>query len=150
MGAEPRRFECRRCGASLDLKQNGLKLIVIDPRYTETAAKADLWLPLRPGSDLALALAWLNVIIWEGLYDQTFIENCCIGFEELAQHVRQYTPEWAAPLTWLDAELIRTGARMYANNKPGNIQWGAPWTSREIGGRRHPCPGPAARCYRQP
>lgn len=108
----------------LDLKKNGLKVIVIDPRYTESAAKADLWLPLRPGSDVALALAWLNVIIWEGLYDQQFIENCCIGFNDLAQHVHQYTPEWAAPLTWLDPELIRAGARMYATNKPGNIQWG--------------------------
>jgi len=109
----------------IDLKQNGLKVIVVDPRFTETASKADLWLPLRPGSDAALALAWLNVIIWEGLYDQTFIENCCIGFDGLAQHVKQYTPEWAVPLTWLDPELIRKGARMYANNKPGNIQWGA-------------------------
>ena len=105
-------------------KQAGMKIIVIDPRYSETAAKADLWLPLRPGSDSALALAWLNVIIWEGLYDQSFIENCCIGFDELAQHVAQYTPEWAAPLTWLDPDLIRQGARMYATNKPGNIQWG--------------------------
>jgi thiosulfate reductase/polysulfide reductase chain A len=107
-----------------DLKKKGLKVIVIDPKFTETAAKADLWLPLRPGSDLALALAWLNVIIWEGLYDQAFIENCCVGFDELSQHVRQYTPEWAAPLTWLDAELIRESARMYATQKPGNIQWG--------------------------
>ena len=107
-----------------ELKKQGLKLIVIDPRFTETAAKADLWLPLRPGSDLALALAWLNVIIWEGLYDQAFIENCCTGFDELSQHVRDYTPEWAAPLTWLSAEQIRAGARMYAQNKPGNIQWG--------------------------
>jgi len=107
-----------------DLKDNGLKVIVIDPRFTETAAKADLWLPLRPGSDAALALAWLNVIIWEGLYDQQFIENCCVGFDELAQHVQGFTPEWAAPLTWLDEDLIRQGAHMYANNKPGNIQWG--------------------------
>ena len=110
--------------AITDFKKKGLKLIVIDPRFTETAAKADLWLPLRPGSDVALALAWLNVIIWEGLYDQAFIENCCIGFDKLAEHVKQYTPEWAAPLTWLDPELIREGARMYATNKPGNIQWG--------------------------
>jgi anaerobic selenocysteine-containing dehydrogenase len=107
-----------------DLKSKGLKVIVIDPRFTETAAKADLWLPLRPGSDLALALAWLNVIIWEGLYDKAFIENCCVGFNELAQHVQQYTPEWAAQLTWLDAGLIRESARMYATQKPGNIQWG--------------------------
>jgi len=107
-----------------EFKKKGLKLIVIDPRFTESAAKADLWLPLRPGSDSALALAWLNVIIHEGLYDQEFVENSCVGFDELAQHVQQYTPEWAAPLTWLDSELIRESARMYATNKPGNIQWG--------------------------
>ena len=107
-----------------DLKQNGLKVIVIDPRFSETASKADLWLPLRPGSDVALALAWLNVIIRENLYDQQFIENCCVGFQDLVKHVRGYTPEWAAPLTWLDPELIRKSARMYATTKPGNIQWG--------------------------
>ncbi|NLP43945.1 MAG: molybdopterin-dependent oxidoreductase, partial [Peptococcaceae bacterium] len=106
------------------LKKKGLKIIVIDPRYTETAAKADLWLPLRPGSDLALALAWLHVIIYEGLADYQFIEENCIGFEELTSHVEQFTPEWAAPLTWLDPELIRESARMYAMNRPGNIQWG--------------------------
>ncbi|MGV8084266.1 MAG: molybdopterin-dependent oxidoreductase [Coriobacteriia bacterium] len=105
-------------------KNNGLKVIVIDPRYTETAAHADLWLPLRPGSDVALALAWLHVIIYEGLYDGEFTSNWCVGFDELAQHVAQYTPEWAAEITWLDPELIRQSARMYATNKPGNIQWG--------------------------
>lgn len=107
-----------------ELKRQGMKLIVIDPKFTETAAKADLWLPLRPGSDAALALAWLNVIIWEGLYDQQFVENCTVGFEQLTQHVAQYTAEWAAPLTWLAPEKIRQGARMYAQHKPGNIQWG--------------------------
>ncbi len=106
------------------LKSQGLKVIVIDPRYTETAAKADLWLPLRPGSDLALALAWLHVIIYEGLCDYTFIEENCVGFDELTLHVEQYTPEWAAPLTWLTPDQIREGARMYAMNRPGNIQWG--------------------------
>ena len=107
-----------------ELQKKGLKLIVIDPRYTETAAKADLWLPLRPGSDLALALAWLNVIIFEGLFDQDFVENNCVGFSELVDHVEDFTPEWAESLTWLSADLIREGARMYAMNKPGNIQWG--------------------------
>lgn len=107
-----------------ELKEKGLKVIVIDPRFTETAAKADVWLPLRPGSDLALALAWLNVIIFEGLYDQEFVANYCEGFAELADHIEQYTPEWAEPLTWLSADQIRESARMYATNKPGNIQWG--------------------------
>lgn len=107
-----------------ELQMKGLKVIVIDPRFTETAAKADLWLPLRPGSDLALALAWLNVIIWEGLANYEFIEANCVGYQELAEHVEQFTPEWAAPLTWLSPDLIRESARMYATNKPGNIQWG--------------------------
>lgn len=103
---------------------NGTKIIVIDPRLTESAAKADLWLPLRPGTDAALALAWLNVIIYEGLYNQTFVENCCFGWDKLVQHMRPYTPEWAAPITWIDAKKIRAGAHMYATNRPGNIQWG--------------------------
>lgn len=108
-----------------DLKQNnGLKIICIDPRFTVTAAHADMWLPIRPGADLALALAWINVIIKEELYDFDFVEDYCYGFQELAAHVEKYTPEWAEPLTWLDAELIRKSARMYATNTPGNIQWG--------------------------
>ncbi len=105
-------------------EQNDLKIIVIDPRFTETAAKADLWLPLRPGTDAALALAWLNVIIEQDLYDHHFVENCCVGFEELREHVKPYTPEWAAPITWLSAELIQQGARLYATRRPGNLQWG--------------------------
>ncbi|UWG98230.1 molybdopterin-dependent oxidoreductase [Dehalobacter sp. DCM] len=107
-----------------ELREKGLKIIVIDPRFTETAAKCDMWLPVRPGSDLALALAWLNVILYEGLYDPDFVENQCVGFGELFAHVEQFTPEWAEPLTWIPAEQIRESARMYAMNRPGNIQWG--------------------------
>lgn len=108
-------------------KQNGLKLIVVDPRYSETAAHADLWLPLRPGSDTALSLAMLNVIINEFLYDFKFVKEWCVGFNELRDHIQQYTPEWAAPLTWLEPDQIREAARMYATNTPGNIQWGCTW-----------------------
>ncbi|MDO0824950.1 molybdopterin-containing oxidoreductase family protein [Desulfosporosinus nitroreducens] len=107
-----------------ELQRKGLKIIVIDPRYTETAAKADLWLPLRPGSDCALALAMLHVIIYEGLADDAFIAENCVGYEELAAHVADFSPEWAAPLTWLTEEQIREVATIYATNKPGNIQWG--------------------------
>ncbi len=110
-----------------DLQKAGLKIIMVDPRYSETASKADLWLPLRPGSDAALALSMLRTIIWEGLYDREFVAQWCDGFEELKQHVKPYTPEWAAPITWLDPEQIRTAARMYAMNTPGCIQWGCTW-----------------------
>ena len=68
-------------------KANGVKLIVVDPRYTETAAHADLWLPLRPGSDAALSLAMLNVILNEFLYDFDFVENWCTDIDELRDHM---------------------------------------------------------------
>lgn len=105
----------------------GIKLIVVDPRYSETAAHADLWLPLRPGSDTALSLAMINVIINERLYDQNFVATWCEGFEELSEHIQQYSPEWAAEETWLTPDQIREAARMYATNTPGNIQWGCTW-----------------------
>ena len=114
-----------------DLQKAGLKLIVIDPRFSETAAHADLWLPLRPGSDTALALAMIHVIIYEGMVNQEFCTDWCIGYDELVQHVAQYSPEWASKKTWLDPELIRTAARMYAKNTPGNIQWGC--TADQLG-----------------
>ena len=108
-------------------KQTGMKIIVVDPRYTETAAHADLWLPLRPGSDTAFALAMINVIINERLYDANFVATWCEGFEELSAHIQQYTPEWAAEKTWLTVDQIKEAARMYATNTPGNIQWGCTW-----------------------
>ena len=66
----------------------------------------------------------MNVIINEGLCDYQFINTWCSDFQELASHVAAYTPEWAAPLTWLEPDQIRTAARMYATNTPGCIQWG--------------------------
>ena len=110
-----------------DLQLNGLKIVVVDPRYSETAAKADLWLPLRPGSDTALALAMVHTIIFEGMVDYNFVGEWCNDFDALSDHMEQYSPEWAAPITWLDPEQIRQAARMYAMNRPSNIQWGCTW-----------------------
>ena len=110
-----------------DLQMGGLKIIVVDPRYSETAQHADLWLPLRPGSDAALALAMLHTILYEGMANYDFIDKWCSGYEELLEHVAEYTPEWAAPITWLEPDQIRTAARMYAMNTPGCIQWGCTW-----------------------
>jgi anaerobic selenocysteine-containing dehydrogenase len=102
----------------------GVKMIVIDPRFSETAAKADLWLPIRPGSDNALALAWLNVIISEGLYDCDFVRELTRGFEELAGRVQEYTLDWAAKKTGVPVKKIEEAARMYAMAKPACIVWG--------------------------
>jgi anaerobic selenocysteine-containing dehydrogenase len=99
-------------------KQNGAKLIVIDPRFTQTTSKADLWLQVRPGTDDALALSMLNVIINEELYDKEFVDKWCLGFEQLRERVQKYPPRWAADITWVPEEEIFHAARMYARNKP--------------------------------
>ncbi len=98
----------------------GRKLIYLDPRFTKTAAKADKWFPIKPGTDMAFALAMLNVIIGENLYDKAFVREHCTGFEELAAHVTQYTPEWAQGETGIEASEIRTVAREFAQT-PGAV-----------------------------
>ena len=101
--------------------REGARLMVIDPRPIPMAKRADLWLRIRPGTDMALALAMQNVIINEKLYDKEFVEKYCSGFDELTEHVREYTPEWAAEITGLPKEDIVKAARMYATNTPGCI-----------------------------
>ena len=100
------------------------KVIVVDPRRTGLAAKADFWLQLRPGSECALALAMIRTIVSEGLYDREFVENHSFGFDRLADHVRPFTPEWAEPITRVPAEQIRAAARTLAATRPAAIQWG--------------------------
>jgi thiosulfate reductase/polysulfide reductase chain A len=98
--------------------KRGTKLIVVDPRRTDLAKRADMWLQIRPGTDQALILAMLHTVISEQLYDREFVENYCNGFAELSAHIKQYTPEWAAQITWLSADQIRQAARLYATTKP--------------------------------
>jgi anaerobic selenocysteine-containing dehydrogenase len=100
------------------------KIIVVDPRRTELAEKADVWLRVRPGADDALALAMLNVIIGERLYDEPFVRQHTHGFDALAAHVERFTPEWAEPVTWVPAEKIRAAARLFARTRPAMMEWG--------------------------
>ena len=79
---------------------------------------------LRPGTDLALALGMLNVIINENLYDKAFVEQWTLGFNELKDHIKDYTPEKVAEITWVPVEHIVEAARLYANSKSACIQWG--------------------------
>ena len=102
----------------------GTKLIVIDPIKSQLAEKADLWLQLRPGTDLALALSMINVIVSEESYDKEFVRNWTAGFGELKGHAQDYSPGTVAEITWLDKEKIIQAARIYASNKPACIQWG--------------------------
>jgi len=98
--------------------------ILVDPRKPSSAGTVDLWLPLRPGSDAAMALGWINLIIEEGLYDKGFVERHCHGFDELRERAREYPLAKVADLTWCDPELIARAARLYATTRPGCILWG--------------------------
>ena len=113
------------CGGRVEraLRQ-AKKVIVIDPRKIGPARRADHWLQLRPGTDGALALAMLHLIIAEDRYDHEFVEKYTNGFEKLRAHVRPFTPEWAAAITRLKADDIRAAARTYAGARPACIQWG--------------------------
>ncbi len=99
------------------------KLIYLDPRFTKTAAKADEWYPIKPGTDMAFILAMINVIVTEGLYDSAFIEEQTVGFDKLVPHIDPYTPEWAAGECEIPAEDIRRIAREFANAAPKAVYY---------------------------
>ncbi len=102
----------------------GAKLIVVDPRLTRAAARADIWLQLRPGTDTALALGMANVIIEEKLYDKEFVENYTHGWEAFKKRAAEYPQERVEQITWVPKEKIAAAARLYATTKPAGIQWG--------------------------
>lgn len=102
----------------LSAKEKGAKIIVIDPRYNSTAPLADKWLPIRPGTDLAMLLAIAHILIKEQLYDEEFVYQNGVGFDEFAAAMAEYTPEWAAEITGLSAEDIIEIAQGLGKNKP--------------------------------
>ncbi|MGB9886544.1 MAG: molybdopterin-containing oxidoreductase family protein [Moorellales bacterium] len=106
------------------MERQEVKVIVVDPWKTEAAAEADLCLQLRPGTDAALALGWIHVIIREGLYDREFVERWTHGFRELAERVKEYTPQKVAEITGLTPEEIVQSARLYATTPPACIDRG--------------------------
>lgn len=110
-----------------DLQLAGMKIIYVDPRFSETACKADLWLPLRPGSDTALSLAMLNVIINEFLYDFDFVDKWCDGFEELREHMGSVHAGMGCPHHLARPGGHPQGCSHVRDTKPGCIQWGCSW-----------------------
>lgn len=101
--------------------KKGAKLIVVDPRRTRLAKKADHWLQVRPGTDTALVLCFINVLIQKGLYDKDFVEKWCSGFDQLAEHAAQYTPDTTSKITWVPAADIEAAAECFATNGPAAI-----------------------------
>jgi anaerobic selenocysteine-containing dehydrogenase len=116
-----------------EAQDRGAKVVVIDPLRHRTAQSADWYIPIRPGTDAALALAMMNVIINEGLVDQDYVDNYTVGYEELAERVKQYSPEWAAEVTGIPVEDIVTLSREYATTQPSAIRVGVA-LERHVGG----------------
>jgi thiosulfate reductase/polysulfide reductase chain A len=99
----------------------GAELVVVDPRFSVAAGKARYWLPIRPGTDIALLLAWMNVILTEGRFDAEYLAKHAIGLDALRAHVADRTPEWAYPHTGIRPELIRESARFIAAARPASL-----------------------------
>ncbi|MDX9945924.1 MAG: molybdopterin-dependent oxidoreductase [Bacteroidales bacterium] len=104
-----------------DAIDKGATIITVDPRFSTVAGKSKFWLPIKPATDLALLLAWINVIITEELYDKPYVEKYTYGFEYLKEHVKNNTPEWAYGITTIDPTVIRETAREMANASPAVI-----------------------------
>ncbi|HSH70880.1 MAG TPA: molybdopterin-dependent oxidoreductase, partial [Deferrisomatales bacterium] len=117
--------------------KKGAKLVVIDPRRIPIADRADMYLKIRPGTDGAMAMAMIHVIINEGLVDREFIDQHTIGFEPLVEHVQPFTPEWAEEITWVPADKIRELARMFATTKGASIYQGTCTQDQTAGGTQN-------------
>ena len=109
---------------AMEARERGAKLIVVDPIFTAIASKADVYVQPRPGSDGALALGMLNVIIGEGLIDEEFVEGWTHGFDEITKLVEGYPPERVEEITWVPADQIREVTRVYATTKPAILEEG--------------------------
>ena len=115
-----------------EARDRGARVVLLDPRYTDSGMLADEWVPLRPGTDAALAAAMAHVMIAEGLADTAFLERCTDGSEAYRRYLMGLdddipkTPAWAEPITGVDAEMIRRLARAYATERPAALLagWG--------------------------
>ncbi len=119
----------------LDAKARGVKFIVVDPRVTPTVQNlADVHLQLRPGTDGALALGMLNVVIAENLYDSKFVADWTNGFDDLKTYVKDFTPDKVEKITWVPAAKIAQAARMLVQNAPSTWVGSASPTTHSLNG----------------
>nr|HPI72574.1 molybdopterin-dependent oxidoreductase [bacterium] len=104
-----------------DALANGVSLIVVDPRVSVAAGKAKYYLPIKPGADMALLLAWMQVLVTERLYNKPYVEKYGFGFDNFAAEILPYSPEWAYPETGIEPEVIRATAREMARYQPATL-----------------------------
>lgn len=101
-----------------DAIDKGATIITVDPRLSIAANKSKYWLPIKPATDIALLLSWMNVLIFEDLYNKEYVEKHTMGLDRLKEHVRPFTPEWAYGITTIEPALIRQTAREMASAAP--------------------------------
>ncbi|MBM3133467.1 MAG: dehydrogenase, partial [Chloroflexi bacterium] len=136
-GTNPAQSELRLWAALTRMKRDGkVKVIAVDPRQTKSTDIADLWLRPRPGTDTALAIGWLNVIINEELYNRDFVEKWTTGFDQLKKRVQEYPPSKVAEITGVPAEKIVEAARVYATSGPSVMPYGVAIDQLGLNGTR--------------
>ena len=118
LGENMHNTQVQELAAAID---RGAQLVVVDPRFSVAASKAKYWLPIKPGTDIALLLAWMNVIIAEKRYDADYVAKYATGFDQLAKHVESKSPEWAHPITGIKPDVIRDSARLIAASRPASL-----------------------------
>ena len=104
-----------------EAKEKGAKVVVVDPRHSETAILADEWLPIKPGTDLSFLLGMINVMVKEGLHDRKFVTEKTVGFEQLEDEIINYPPEWAEKVCEIPAKTIVRITREMAGEKPRTL-----------------------------
>lgn len=101
--------------------ENGMTIVTVDPRYSTVASKSKHWLPIKPATDNALMLAWINVLIENGWYDKDYVDRYCFGFDQLKKHVAEFTPTWASAITNIDEQTIVATAKAMFDAAPSII-----------------------------
>jgi anaerobic selenocysteine-containing dehydrogenase len=114
----------RPARAFLAAKKRGATIVAIKPSVEPDVGMADIWLPVRPGTDAALALAMLHVVIGEDLIDHAFVQQWCYGFKRLQAHVKKYDPQWAESISGVPVGQIEEVARLYATTPCATIDMG--------------------------
>lgn len=114
-------------------ENNGAKLIVIDPRYTRTAAKADYFAQIRPGTDIPFIYGMINLIFENGWEDKKFIDDRTYGIDEIRKEAAKWTPETVEDVTGVPAATLKEITEVYAKNRPGSVVWAMGLTQHTIG-----------------
>ena len=114
-------------------ENNGAKLIVVDPRYTRTAAKADYFAQIRPGTDIPFMYGMMNLIFENGWEDKKFIDERTYGIDEICKEAAKWTPEVVEDVTGVSAATLKEITEIYAKNRPGSVVWAMGLTQHTIG-----------------